>query len=251
VASTSDFSPVDLDKLSKACSTYTLRELCLPAAIDPRELEPADARVVTRRQVKRGEPLYNVGGELRSLYVLRLGFIKTCVLRDDREQVAGFHMSGDLLGLDAMGSGRHLCDAVALEDSEVCGIDLPALERVTGQAPSLQRCLQRVISGELARDGGAMSSMSTMRAEERLAAFLLDLSGRFSARGYSSTEFVLRMTREEIGSFLDLTLETVSRALSRFQEDGLIEVQTKHIKLREIDALRALIAPAPPAPAQT
>jgi CRP/FNR family transcriptional regulator len=243
----SDSAPVELDKLRKVCSAYSLRELCLAAGIDPRELEPADARAVTRRQVKRGEPLYNVGGELHSLYVLRLGFTKTCVLRDEREEIAGFHMSGDLLGLDAMGSGRHLCDAVALEDSEVCEIDLAALERVTGQAPSLQRCLQRVISGELVREGGAMLTLATMRAEERLAAFLLDLSARFSARGYSSTEFVLRMTREEIGSFLDLTLETVSRALSRFQEDGLIEVQTKHIKLREIEALRALIAPAPSA----
>jgi CRP/FNR family transcriptional regulator len=199
--------------------------------------------MVNRRQpVKRGDYLYRAGAELRSLYAIRTGFMKSCVLYEDgREQVAGFHMMGDLMGLDAISSDRHMCDAVALEDSEVCEIPFAVLERLSREIPSLLSHFNRIMSREIVRDYGVMLLLGSMRAEERLAAFLLNLSQRFAARGYSPLEFHLRMTREEIGSYLGLKLETISRVLSHFQDEEMIVVRNKRIRITNMDALRALI----------
>lgn len=233
---------VAIDKLQAACSTCSLHELCLPAGLNPSELKSMDRMIDRRRSVKRSEPLFRSGTTLHSLYAIRFGFMKSSVMHDDgREQVTGFHMMGDLMGMDAIGSGKHLCDAVALEDSEVCEIPLQALETLSREIPSLQQHFHRVMSREIARDYGVMLLLGSMRAEERLAAFLLNLSQRFAARGYSSTEFNLRMTREEIGSYLGLKLETVSRALSHFQAQGLVAVQNKNLRILKIDSLSELI----------
>jgi len=235
-------SPVDVHKLQSVCSACSLRELCLPAGLDTEELAQVDRLVNRRQPVKRGDYLYRAGAALRSLYAIRTGFMKSSVLHEDgREQVAGFHMMGDLLGLDAIGTGQHMCDTLALEDSEVCEIPFPVLEQMSREIPSLQQHFHRIMSREIVRDYGVMLLLGSMRAEERLAAFLLNLSQRFAARGYSSLEFNLRMTREEIGSFLGLKLETISRVLSHFQDQGLIAVRNKRIRIAKIDGLRALI----------
>lgn len=224
------------------CSTCSLRELCLPAGLDRDELEAVDRLINRRRLVKRGDHVYRAGTELQFLYAIRTGFVKSCVLHEDgREQVTGFHMMGELMGLDAISSNRHICGAIALEDSEVCEIPFALLEQLSRDIASLQHHLHRLMSREIVHDYGVMLLLGSMRAEERLSAFLLDLSRRFAVRGYSSTEFNLRMTREEIGSYLGLKLETVSRVLSRFQEENLIEVRQKHIKIRDLKALRAVI----------
>ena len=168
---------------------------------------------------------------------MRSGFFKSSVvLEDGRDQVTGFHMAGEILGMDGIGTERHACDTTALEDSEVCVIPYTRLDE-----PALQRQLHKVMSREIVRDHGVMMLLGTMRAEERLAAFLLNLSQRFVARGFSPSEFHLRMTREEIGSYLGLTLETVSRLFSRFQEDGLITVQQKHICILDIPGLKSVV----------
>ncbi|HEX6006397.1 MAG TPA: fumarate/nitrate reduction transcriptional regulator Fnr [Burkholderiales bacterium] len=238
----SGLSSVDVNRLKAACSTCSLRELCLPAGLDTRELERVDRMVNRRRPVRRGDYLYRSGTQLESLYAIRTGFMKSCVLHDDgREQVAGFHMMGDLMGLDAISTGRHMCDVVALEDTEVCDIPLARLEQLSRDIPSLQQHFHRIMSREIVRDHGVMLLLGTMRAEERLAAFLLNLSQRFAARGYSSNEFYLRMTREEIGSYLGLKLETISRALSRFHEEQLIEVHTKYVRILDMDTLRRMV----------
>lgn len=233
---------LDVNRLRVACSSCSLRELCLPAGIDAREMERIDRLVDRRRKLRRGEHLYRAGAPLAALYAIRAGFMKSCVLHDDgREQVAGFHMMGELLGLDAISSGRHMCDTVALEDTEVCEIPFTYLEQLSHELPSLQQQLHRIMSREIVRDYGVMLLLGSMKAEERLAAFLLNLSQRFAARGYSALEFNLRMTREEIGSYLGLKLETISRALSRFQQDGLIEVRHKHVRINDPERLRLLL----------
>lgn len=233
---------IDLSQLRVACSSCGLRELCLPAGLDPREMKKLDGLISHRRKLRRGEHLYRAGTPLALLYAIRSGFLKTCVLHDDgREQVAGFHMMGELLGLDAISNGSHMCDAIALEDSEVCEIPFGYLEQLSRELPSLQRELHRIMSREIVRDYGVMLLLGSMKAEERLAAFLLNLSQRFAARGYSATEFNLRMTREEIGSYLGLKLETISRAFSRFQQDGLIDVRHKRIRIRDPERLRLVL----------
>jgi len=187
--------------------------------------------------VKRGETLYRCGEAFESLYAVRSGFLKSSVvLEDGRDQVTGFHMAGEIVGMDGIGTERHAADVIALEDSEVCVIPYARLEEF-----GLERQLHKVMSRELVRDQGVMMLLGTMRAEERLAAFLLNLSQRFVARGYSPNEFHLRMTRDEIGSYLGLSLETVSRLFSRFQADELIAVQQKHIRILDTAGLRAVM----------
>jgi CRP/FNR family transcriptional regulator len=233
---------LDVHRLRTACSSCSLRELCLPAGLDAKEMEQVDRLVNRRRQVRRGDHLYRAGAPLQSLFAVRSGFMKSCVLHDDgREQVAGFHMMGEFLGLDAISTGKHICDVVALEDSELCEIPFSHLEQLSRELPSLQQQLHRIMSREIVRDYGVMLLLGSMKAEERLAAFLLNLSQRFATRGYSSTEFNLRMTREEIGSYLGLKLETISRVLSRFQEEGLISVRNKHVKINDFTGLRRLL----------
>jgi CRP/FNR family transcriptional regulator len=224
------------------CQTCGLRDLCLPAGLQLGDIDQLNSIINRKRPLQRGEYLYRTGSTLQSIFAVRTGFLKSSVLHDDgREQVAGFHMMGELLGLDAIGSGNHMCDAVALEDSEVCEIPFKELERLGREIPTLQQHFHRIMSREITRDYGVMLLLGSMRAEERLAAFLLNLSQRFVARGYSSTQFVLRMRREEIGSYLGLKLETVSRAFSSFQNEGLIVVHGKDIDIRDIGRIRSML----------
>jgi len=219
------------------CSTCNLRELCLPCGITNPDSAAFDDMVYTRKKVKRGEHLYRAGSAFDSLYAVRTGFFKSSViLEDGRDQVTGFNMAGELLGLDGIGTDEHVADVTALEDSEVCVIPYARLAD-----PGLQRQLHKVMSRELVRDQGVMMLLGTMRAEERLAAFLLNLSQRFLARGFSPNEFHLRMTRDEIGSYLGLSLETVSRLFSRFHEENLISVQQKHVRIHDIAGLKAVM----------
>jgi len=199
-----------------------------------------------RRPIKRGEHLFRLGEPFDSVYAARSGFFKTkLLLEDGREQVTGFHMAGELMGMDGIGTERHTCDAVALEDSEVCVIPFERLEVLSREMEALQRHFHKVMSREIVREHGVMLLLGSMRAEERLAAFLLNLSQRLSTRGYSPSEFILRMTREEIGSYLGLKLETVSRVFSKFQEEGSIAVQQKNIRILDPKGLRETIGRTP------
>jgi CRP/FNR family transcriptional regulator, anaerobic regulatory protein len=226
-----------------ACSGCNLRELCLPVGMSTEQLDRLDGLIGTRRQVGRGEALFRIGEPFGALYAVRTGFFKTCVTSEEgRDQVTGFQMAGELLGLDGIGSDRHTCDAVALEDSQVCVIPFGMLEDLSREFSDLQRQFHRIMSREIVRDHGVMLLLGSMRAEERLAAFLLNLTKRLQARGYSSSSLVLRMTREEIGSYLGLKLETVSRAFSKFQDEGLLEVKQRQIVVLDPQGLRALVS---------
>ncbi|MFN0185487.1 MAG: fumarate/nitrate reduction transcriptional regulator Fnr [Aquabacterium sp.] len=228
-----------------ACSNCNLRELCLPVGLSPQSLERLDAMVTSRRSVPRGEALFRVGARFQSLYAVRTGFFKTCVSSEDgRDQVTGFQMAGELIGLDGIGTDHHTCDAVALEDSQVCVIPFSQLESLSREFSELQHQLHKIMSREIVRDHGVMLLLGSMRAEERLAAFLLNLTQRLKARGFSSTEVILRMTREEMGSYLGLKLETVSRAFSKFQDDGILEVRQRQIRVLDPDKLARLVNPA-------
>jgi len=232
-----------LEVVKTACSNCNLRELCLPIGIGSEDLKKLDELVSTRRRVKHGDHLYLAGQPFESIYAIRSGFFKTDVLLDDgRNQVTGFQMTGELLGLDGISSETHSCNAIALEDSEVCVIPFLHLEGLSRQIRTLQHHFHQVMSREIVRDHGVMMLLGTMRAEERLAAFLLNLSQRFKARGYSPVEFNLRMSREEIGSYLGLKVETVSRAFSRLQDDGLLAVQKRRIRILSTEGLRKLMS---------
>jgi len=233
---------ISIRDLKAHCSSCSMRELCLPLGLNAEDLQQIDSLIGSRVKLKKGDALYRAGDAFQSLYAIRLGSLKTTVLAEDgREQVSGYHMLGDIIGLDGIGTERHGCQAVALEDTEICVLPFERLEDLARSVPQLQHNLHLFLSREISRDHNIMLLLGSMRAEERLAVFLLNLADRYRRRGYSSTEFVLRMTREEIGSHLGLKLETVSRLFSRFHEDGLIQVQGRAIKLLNAAALKELI----------
>jgi CRP/FNR family transcriptional regulator, anaerobic regulatory protein len=235
--------PSGARKFEITCSSCNLRELCLPGLLCAEDMARAENLVYARRRVKRGEFLFNAGAEFNAVYAIRSGFFKTSLVDGEgREQVTGFSMGGELIGLEGIGSGAYHGSAIALEDSEVCILPFTLIEEMARDIPALQRQLHAVLSREIVRDHGVMMLLGSMRAEERLATFLINLSKRFVRRGYSASDFHLRMTREEIGSYLGLKLETVSRLFSRFQTDALIEVEQKHVRILDIAGLERVLA---------
>jgi len=206
------------------------------------ELDRIEDVVASRRKIKRGTMLFRNGDKFTSLYAIRTGFFKTCVASEDgRDQVTGFQMAGEVIGLDGIVNDNHTCDAVALEDAEVCVMPFDRIEELSREVNALQRHVHKIMSREIVRENGVMLLLGSMRAEERLAAFLLNLVQRLHARGFSQSEVVLRMTREEIGSYLGLKLETVSRTFSKFVDDGMIEVKQRHVRILNSDALHEIV----------
>jgi CRP/FNR family transcriptional regulator, anaerobic regulatory protein len=233
---------ISIRDLKVHCSACSLRELCLPMGLDAEDLKQIDSLAGSRIKLKKGETLYRTGERFTAIYAIRVGSLKTTMLSEGgHEQVSGYHMPGDIIGLDGIGTDLHGCEAIALEDSEACVLPFEHIEHISRSVPSIQHNLHRLLSKEITRDQGVMLLLGSMRAEERLAVFLLSLAERYKRRGYSSTEYVLRMTREEVGSYLGLKLETVSRLLSRFQEEGLIQVKGRAVKLLDPAALRQIV----------
>ena len=225
-----------------ACSNCNLRELCMPLGLNESEMARIDDVVATRRKIARGDHLFRNGDKFNALFAIRTGFFKTRISAEDgRDQVTGFQMAGELMGLDGIVSDHHTCDAVALEDAEVCVMPFDRIEELSREITSLQRHVHKIMSREIVRENGVMLLLGSMRAEERLAAFLLNLVQRLHARGFSQTELVLRMTREEIGSYLGLKLETVSRTFSKFVDDGLVEVKQRHVRILNADGLKLVV----------
>jgi len=214
----------------------------MPLGLNEDELKRLDDLVAIRRKIPRGDSLYRNGEKFSALFAIRTGFFKTTVAAEDgREQVTGFQMAGEVMGLDGIVSEHHTCDAVALEDAEVCVMNFDRIEDLSREINALQRHVHKIMSREIVREHGVMLLLGSMRAEERLAAFLLNLVQRLHARGFSQSELVLRMTREEIGSYLGLKLETVSRTFSKFVDDGIVEVKQRHVRILHPEALRQIV----------
>jgi CRP/FNR family transcriptional regulator, anaerobic regulatory protein len=236
--SSSATGSVPVTSLKTACSTCHLRELCLPCGMTGIEVERLDELRFGRRRIKTGETLYRQGDPFKFIYAIRRGTLKSSLtLADGREQVSGFHLAGEQLGLDGVALGKHGTTAVALEDTEVCAIPYAHMANLIVTGSITEHLISRLMSREIVREHSLMMLLGSMNAEERLATFLLNLAGRLKARGYSASEFHLRMTRAEIGSHLGLKLETISRTFSAFQKQGLLEVDKRHIRIIDVDGL--------------
>jgi CRP/FNR family transcriptional regulator len=224
-----------------ACQDCSLFQLCLPVGIDQSDLAEVDRIIKRRRPIPRGDQLFAAGDMFRSIFAVRSGSLKTSVLTEDgRELVTGFFLPGEIVGLDAIGTGEHTCGARALETTSVCEIPYDELETIGARIPSLPRQLLRIMSREMHHDQLLLLLLGKRNADERLAAFLCSLSLRFGLRGYSPNEFNLSMSRNDIGNYLGMAVETVSRLFSRLQEDGNLVVRSRHVQLRDIARLRAL-----------
>ena len=234
----------DVGREAQSCLGCSLRRICMPIDVaDPEAKVLFEKLVASRIRLRKGDVLFRAGERFTALYAIRVGSCKTVALADDGdEQVTGLHLPGEIIGVEGIGNDVHVAQAVALEDTEVCVLPFERIEALAQRDTGFRRRLYRLMSSAIVRERSLSLMLGTMRAEQRLASFLLDLSSRYQMRGYSSTDFVLRMTREEIGSHLGLKLETVSRLFSRFAEEGLIEVQGRVIKLCDRIGLQHLLA---------
>lgn len=225
-----------------SCNVCNKRDTCLPVGLKHEELERLSSLIAVRKRIKKGSVLYRCGESFTSLYVIRTGVMKIVMnAADGHEQVTGFHMASEVIGLDGVYTHQHTSSAIALEDSEVCVVPFGKLEDLSHDLPVFQHQIYRMMSREIVREHNAMLLLGSMRADARLAAFLLDLIQRLTRHGYSSNQLVLRMTREEIGSYLGLKLETVSRMFSKFMEDGLIEVKRREVRILKPETLEAIL----------
>lgn len=230
---------IDFTKIKVSCENCNLHELCLPRGLDGSDLEKLD-RIVTRTQpLHKGDVLFNAGDRFQNLYAVRTGCIKvTASSNDGDEQILGFYLPGEILGLDGIEKGVHGCTAIALDTSSLCSIDFNNLSEVCRQLPALNEQMFRLMGRELSHDNQLLLTVTKKNADGRVATFLLSLSTRFHRLGYSATEFRLPMSRSEIGNYLGLTFETVSRSLNRFQKQGLIGINNKYITILDMPALK-------------
>lgn len=225
------------------CATCRFSMLCLARGLDDSAVGQLDEIIGRRRRIARDERLFRVGQEFNSLYAVHFGHFKTSqVDRRGAQQVTGFTMAGDLLGMDAIAAGEHACDAVALEDSEVCEIPFDRLQQLFGKVPALLQHFHRLMSQEILREQNVMLVLGNMRAEQRFACFLLNLSTRYAQRGQSATSFQLRMSREDIGGYLGLTIESVSRLVAKFRSHGWIRLDNRDLEILDRTSLEALAA---------
>jgi len=221
-----------------ACSRCALGELCLPRGLSPEEIQRFEQIVHRSRPIQPAEHLFRAGDEFRSVASVRTGCFKSYVVdHEGQEQVLGFHLPGEIIGLDAIHSQRHTANVVALDTSAVCGLTFESMSGMARQMPELQAELFRLMSQRISE---LEVSAGDLSADERIARFLLSLSGRFARRGYSETEFMLAMSRRDIASYLRLATETVSRVFARFQKSGVLRVDRKEVRIRKMPALREL-----------
>lgn len=230
---------INIRGLKQACKHCSLHDLCLPLGMSEDDLDLLENIIRQRRPIQRSDHLYRPGDKLTSIFAVRSGSIKTYTLTNDgQEQITGFHLPGELLGLDAISEGMHPCAAKALETTSVCEMPFDQLEELAARIPGLQHQLFRIMSRGLQADEHFMTLLGKKSSDERLAAFLLGLSQRFHQRGYSALEFNLSMSRNDIANYLGLAVETVSRLFSRFQSNGLIDVHRKLVAIKDLEGLR-------------
>ncbi len=237
-----EYRVISLENIKVACKDCSLATLCLPMGLLPEDVERLDSIVKRNRPLHRGDHLFREGDPFKTLFIVKTGSVKTFTPSEDGgEQVLGFHLPGEIIGLDAIQNEVHGCSAKVLETAAVCEVPFDRLEELTSTIPSLQHQMYRLLSKEISEDTGLLMLLGKRNAEERLAAFLLSLSDRFKRRGFSANDFHLSMSRHEIGNYLGLAVETVSRLFTRFQDERLLEVDRKHIRLVDLGGLQAII----------
>lgn len=232
---------IPVESHSTHCQTCTVSRLCLPVGMATSEIELLDKLVTERIRVEKGQPLYRHGDSLYALFGLRSGSIKTLLEEaDGAQQITGFFLPGEVIGMDGLIEEEHSSSAIAMEDSEACVVRLKDIDAISRYVPSLQHQVRRLMSQEIARSHRLHLTLGSMRSHQRLAIFLSNLSQRLAALGYSPTNFSMRMSREEIGNYLGLTLETISRLFSRFARDRIIKINQRDVTILDRHALTEL-----------
>ncbi|MDP8080287.1 FNR family transcription factor [Phocoenobacter skyensis] len=229
------------------CQNCSISQLCLPFTLNDHELNQLDNIIERKRPIQKTQIVFKSGDHLQSLYAIRSGTIKSYTISESgEEQITAFHLSGDVIGFDAIDTMKHVGFAQALETSMICEIPFDILDDLAGKMPKIRHQIMRLMSNEIKNDQDMILLLSRMSAEEKLAAFLYNLSQRHSARGFSAREFRLTMTRGDIGNYLGLTIETISRLLSRFQKSNILSVKGKYITINKMELLAEMAGSTKP-----
>ena len=233
---------INFDQLKVSCANCTLRELCIPQGMSEDELKLIDTVIERKKPVHKNDYLFRAGDSNRSIYAVLSGSVKTLVDNPNgEEQIVGFHLPGELLGMDGFSGDAHTCSAVALETSSVCEFPLESLDEVCHEVPSIQYAMRRIMGKEVTKDHAMLLLLGRMSAEEKLASFLVSLSKRMAQRHWKPTEFNLTMPRQDIANYLGLAVETVSRLFAHLQDQNIIEVDRRRVNICEMDRLQAII----------
>jgi CRP/FNR family transcriptional regulator len=223
------------------CSSCALNAMCLPAGLTDEQVQRIEQLFSRRRRVARDAYLFRMGDRFTNLYIVCKGHFKTDRINEGGMQhITGFHMNGEWLGFDAIGPDRHNSNAVALENSEVCEVPFVQLEKLFAEIPGLMRAFHRLMSREIERDGGNTLLLSNLSAEQRVSAFLVNIASRYEDRGHSTDTLQLPMLREDIGNYLGLTIESISRALSKLKKKGWITVHNRELEILDFGNLEAM-----------
>lgn len=233
---------VNLNKIKIACASCSLHELCLPLGLHGDDLKRLDTIISRSHPIKKNDVIFRQGDHFEAFYAIRSGSVKTVtVANDGSEQITGFHLPGEIVGMDAITESCHPCTATALETTSYCAIPFTQLENLAGELSSLRHQLLRIMSQEISHDANLLMLLGKKTADERLASLLLSLSSRLSQRGFSATEFNLSMSRNDIANYLGLAVETVSRLFTRFQEKGLIKVDGKFVQILALEKIKGVV----------
>jgi CRP/FNR family transcriptional regulator len=233
-----------LEELKVSCQSCTLSDLCLPHGMQQQELEELDRIVVRHNPYQPGQHLFRPGDSSHALFAVRSGALKSyCITEDGEEQVLGFTLPGELTGMDGLSGGSYASAAVVLETSSICELPFSRLEGLCHELPGLNRQMLKVVGREITADQHMLMLLGKRTAEERLASFLLSLSTRYHMRGLSQTEFNLPMSRQDIGNYLGMAIETVSRLFAHFQDRGLLEVSRRQVKILDLARIREMVEP--------
>ena len=221
------------------CSSCRLSALCLPISLELEDIGKLEEIVQRGRPIHKTDRVYHAGDVFKAVYAVRSGAVKTVnVTHDGREQITGFYLPGEIIGMDGIATNYHTNSAIALETSAVCEIPFSRLEELSSQLPNLQRRFFQLMSMEIAHDQQLITLLSKNSAEERIAALLLSISSRNRSRGLSADEFYLPMSRSDMGNYLGLTIETVSRVMGRLHKQGVIALDKKHVVINNMKQLQ-------------
>jgi CRP/FNR family transcriptional regulator, anaerobic regulatory protein len=224
-----------------SCGNCRLNRICLPLALESDDIEQLDGIIQRSKPVQKGQHLYREGDEFTSVYAVRSGALKAYKTTDDgREQVTGFYLPGEILGMDGISKNMHASSARALEQAAICEIPFKSLSKLSTLMPSLQHHFFQLMSREITEDQILITLLSKNSADERVAALLVSISSRNARRKLSATHFRLPMSRVDIGNYLGLTVETVSRVLSRMQKSDILRVDNKEIEILDMQGVRSM-----------
>ncbi len=232
---------IDFSKIKATCSNCNLQELCLPRGLSSENMDKLDHVIKGSRPIQKNKHIFRGDDSFEAFYAVRSGSIKVYTLNESgEEQIVGFYFPGEILGFDAIEEHKHICSAVALETTTVCSIPYDKINEISSKIPELQDQIMRLMSREITKENKLLITINKRSAEERIATFLVSLSSRFHKLGYSAKEFNLPMSRQDIGNYLGLTIETVSRLFTKFQKSGLVKIDKKTVSIEDMQTLHAI-----------